>query len=386
MPERDHQDHVATEPSHHPLRIPDEGLLTISISARTIAIVVGIWLVFWIVRELTGTLLLFATAVLLATAIDEPASSLQARGLPRPLSILSLFALVIGLLALVVIVLIPLVSNEAASLQNDLGSYATEAQDFLNRHGARIHLADRLDVSTIISRISDNIDVVATNLTQITLQIGHGAVLVFALIVIAFMLAMNPTAGSRFAARFLSEDAHRRLIRVSGDIHQRIGGWVRGQIIVAITFGAAFGIGLWLIGIPYATSLGVTAGVLEVIPYLGGAITLLLAVGIALTISLPHAIAVLVLYTVLVNFESHVLAPKFIGEAVGLPSVVVLGALLVGLEWKGLLGVLLAVPAVLVGTAIIDEFWPARDQENAPAESGRSAIDRLRAWWAAIRS
>lgn len=388
MPERDQHVPVATEhpeSPRRPLSVPDRHVLTISISLRTIAIVVGIWLVFWIVRELTGTLLLFATAVLLATAIDEPASSLQARGLPRSLSILSLFALVIGMLALVVVVLIPLVTDEAASVQDDLADYTTEIEDVLNRHGARVNLADHLDVNAMVSRISDNIGLIAGNLTQLALQISHGAVLIFALIVIAFMLAMNPTAGSRFTARFLSVQAHRRLIKVSDDIHHRIGGWVRGQIIVAIIFGTAFGIGLRLVGIPYATSLGVTAGVLEIVPYLGGAITLVLAVGVGLTISLPHAIAVLVLYTVLTNVESHILAPKFIGKAVGLPSVVVLGALLVGLEWKGLLGVLLAVPTVLVGAAIIDEFWPAQDQGDVASEPETRTVDRTIDRWHRLR-
>ena len=74
-------------------------------------------------KELTGTLLLFASAILLATAIDEPASKLQALGLPRALSILSLFAIVIGLLALVVVVLIPVITDEATSLQNDIGGH-----------------------------------------------------------------------------------------------------------------------------------------------------------------------------------------------------------------------------------------------------------------------
>ncbi|HWV24805.1 MAG TPA: AI-2E family transporter [Thermomicrobiales bacterium] len=388
MPEREQPTPIANDPVTPSPKLPftERGDFTISISIRTIAIVVGIWLIFWIIRELTGTLLLFASAILLATAIDEPASSLQARGLPRSLSILTLFAVVIGLLTLVVIVLIPLVTDEASSLQSDLTGYTNGVEDFLNKHGARVHLADHLDINAIVTRISDNIDVVASNLTQIAFEISHGAVLIFALIVIAFMLAMNPTAGSRFTARFLNDGAHQRLIKVSGDIHHRIGGWVRGQILVAITFGAAFGLGLWLIGIPYATSLGVTAGVLEIVPYLGGAITLVLAVGIALSLGLPHALAVLVLYTVLINIESHILAPKFIGEAVGLPSVVVLGALLVGLEWKGLLGVLLAVPTVLVGAAIIDEFWPAPNEEGESSEPDGRVLDRIKGWWQAVRT
>lgn len=359
---------------------------TITISLHTIMIVVGIWLTFWIMRELTSSLLLFASAILLATAIDEPVSWLQAHGLPRWLGILSLFAILAGVLTLVIVVLVPLVTDEVSSLQEDVTTYQAQIQQFLDKHGARVHLTQHLDIEAITSRVSDNIGAVATGLTSIALEVSHAAVLIFAMIVISFMLAMNPTAGARFVARFMSTPAHTRLIKISGDVHMRIGGWIRGQIIVAVTFGIAFGIGLWLLGIPYAISLGLTAAALEVIPYLGGAITLVLAVGIALSLSLPHAIGVVVLYIVLINIESHILAPKFIGEAVGLLSVVVLGALLVGLEWKGILGVLLAVPTVLVATAILDEFWPSKEDDQEDSSKDESVLDRIKHRWSQLRS
>ena len=379
-------DNVPGTASGQPVTDQRRSSLTITISLQTIGIVVGIWVAFWIMRELTSSVLLFAGAILLATAIDMPASQLEARGMPRWLSILSLFTIILGVLVTVIAVLVPLVSDEVSSLQKDLTASETQIQDFLNRHGARVHLANRLDVAQISSRISNNIGQVATQLTSITLEISHAAILIFAMLVITFMLAMNPSAGARFTARFMTEPAHTRMLRISGDIHRRIGGWVRGQFIVAVTFGVAFGIGLWVLGIPYATSLGLTASALEIIPYLGGAVTLVLAVGIALSLSIPHAIGVLVLYIVLINIESHILAPKFIGDAVGLPSVVVLGALLVGFEWKGILGVLLAVPAVLVIAAILDEFWPAADQgEEAVTPPDHGFFTRLRHLFLGIR-
>lgn len=384
-------EHISPQTDKHTDAIPSppgdqRPGLTISISPRTIAIVVGIWLASWVMRELTSSVLLFAGAILLATAIDMPATQLEKRGMPRWLSIISLFAIILGVLITVIAVLVPLVTDEVSSLQEDLTTYETQIQDFLNKHGARVHLANRLDVAQISSRVSDNIGEVATQLTSITLEISHAAVLIFAMLVIAFMLAMNPSAGAHFTSRFMTEPAHDRLLKISGDIHRRIGGWVRGQIIVAVTFGVAFGIGLKVLGIPYAISLGLTASALEIVPYLGGAVTLVLAVGIALSISLPHAFGVLLLYIVLINIESHILAPKFIGEAVGLPSVVVLGALLVGLEWKGILGVLLAVPAVLVVAAIIDEFWPSPEQERqAAAKADRSLFSRLRHFFLSLR-
>jgi predicted PurR-regulated permease PerM len=120
------------------------------------------------------------------------------------------------------------------------------------------------------------------------------------------------------------------------------------------------GVGLKLIGVPYAPSLGVIAGILEVVPYVGGFITVILAVLSAATVGVPQVIAVIILYVVLVNIESHVLAPLLYGKALGLPPVAILLALLAGVELLGILGALLAIPLTVIIWAIGEEFAPQR--------------------------
>jgi len=125
-----------------------------------------------------------------------------------------------------------------------------------------------------------------------------------------------------------------------------------------IIFGALMGAGLRALGVPYAWSLGVVAGTLEVVPYIGGAITLVLAVLSAATVGLPHVVGVIVLYVVLVNVESHVLAPVLYGRVLGLPSVAILLALIAGVELLGIVGALLAIPLTIIAWAIAQAFAP----------------------------
>jgi predicted PurR-regulated permease PerM len=355
---------------------PPREHITISLSLRTMCIVFGVLLTIWIIRELSSTLLIFAGAVLLATAVDKPVAWMQTRGIPRSIGILMVFAVVIGLLVAVVAVLIPLVTSEASRFVDQIGDYETRLEHLLRRLGISTNIRSGVSVDQIGTNVSNHVTTIASGLTSVALGVGHAAVVLFAMLVIAFMLAMDPTAGTRFARRFLTNDAHARLTRITGDVDGRIGGWVRGQLLVAATFGIAFGCGLWLIGLPFAASIGLAAGVLEVIPYLGGAITVVIAVAVALTIGIPQTILVVVLYAVLINLESHILAPRFIGTAVGLPSVVVLMALFVGLESKGVVGVLLAVPASLVITAILDELWPA-PEHSGPNEKDAGSGNRF---------
>ncbi|MFT4037821.1 MAG: AI-2E family transporter, partial [Thermomicrobiales bacterium] len=172
------------------------------------------------------------------------------------------------------------------------------------------------------------------------------------------------------AERWVPARHQERVWRIARAIHESIGAWARGQLAIAIIFGAIMGVGLKIIGVPYALSLGVVAGILEVIPYLGGFITVVLAVLSAATIGVPQVIAVLILYVVLVNLESHILAPLLYGKALGLPPVAILLALLAGVELLGILGALLAIPLTVILWAVGEEFAP---RKAAPVESSSSA-------------
>jgi predicted PurR-regulated permease PerM len=103
------------------------------------------------------------------------------------------------------------------------------------------------------------------------------------------------------------------------------------------------------------------AGILEVVPYVGGVITVVLAGFSAATLGLPQVIGVVILYVVLVSIESHILAPLLYGRALGLPPVAILLALLAGVELLGILGALLAIPITIVAWAIAEEFAPDPD-------------------------
>jgi predicted PurR-regulated permease PerM len=129
-------------------------------------------------------------------------------------------------------------------------------------------------------------------------------------------------------------------------------------------------------------TLGTVAAVLEIVPYVGGAVTVILASLLALSVGIPQTIAVIVIYTVLVNIESHVLAPVLFGHAVGLPSVAILLALLAGIELLGIVGAFLAVPATVIIWGIVEEVWPssAKRQRGTPywLRAARGAHGRVR--------
>jgi predicted PurR-regulated permease PerM len=351
-----------------PPRAPDAvSGVTVTISRRTIFLVLGLIAGVWLVLHLVQLLIVLFAAVLLATSIDQPTGWLERRGLPRSVGALLLFLLLFLAFAGVVALLVPLLHAEFLSLQDDLPRYADQLNGFAQRHLPNYNAQANFSFSKLGEQASGHVGEIAGRLTTVTLAVGHTLVLIFATFVLAYFMAASPEMGMQFVRRFTPVPHQERAANILHAVNLRVGAWARGQLIIAVSFGLAMGLGLWAIGIPYAASLGTTAAVLELIPYVGGAITVVLAVLMALSVGPWQVLAVIVLYLVLINIEAHILAPVLLGRVIGLPSIAVLIALLAGVELLGILGALLAVPATVIVWAIIEELWPAPETPQPAA-------------------
>ncbi len=164
-----------------------------------------------------------------------------------------------------------------------------------------------------------------------------------------------------------------RTTRLMGRLGTSLGAWVRAQLLVGVFFGVTFGVGLVVLRVPYAATIGTVGAVLEIIPYVGGIITIALAVLMAATTGKLWLLgAVLVWYLVVTNVEAHIVYPKLVGEIVGLQPLVVVLALFVGAEVLGIVGALLAVPVAVVLQTLLDEFhaFPTGGRAGAADTSG----------------
>ncbi len=137
-----------------------------------------------------------------------------------------------------------------------------------------------------------------------------------------------------------------------------IGEWLRGQVQVALVLAVFYATALSIVGVNLAIPIGLLAGMLSVIPYVGGAIGFLLAMMMALLgwDGGAAALGVIVVFTIANLLEGYVLTPKIVGEKVGLSPVVVLLSLLLGGEAFGLFGVLMAVPVAGIAKTLGSEF------------------------------
>jgi predicted PurR-regulated permease PerM len=349
-----------------------KGEVNIRLTNRAIFVVLGAFLFFWLLRQATHIFVVLFLALLLASSVSLAATRMERLHIKRGIAILLVYIAVLAALAGVVALLVPLIGSEVSTLRENLPSY----QDRINGLLARLpkRNGQTLQINMLFGSLGGQLNGAASKAGRGALAAGSALVTILLIFVIAFFLAVDPKFPERVVTRFVPPASRRRAFGLMGRIGTGLGYWVRAQLLLALFFGVAFGLGLAILRMPYALTLGTIGAVLEIIPYVGGAITIILAVLIAATTGkLWLIIAALVWYAIVVNLEAHIVAPKLVGEIVGLNPLVVVLALFLGAEVLGILGALLAVPLAVIVQALLDEFWTFDEVDgSAPAVMGPS--------------
>lgn len=357
------------------------GEVNIRLTNRAIFVVLGAFLFFWLLRQATHIFVVLFLALLLASSVSLAATRMERLHIKRGIAILLVYIAVLAVLTGVVALLIPLIGNEIRTLRDNLPSYQDRVNGLLARLPKRN--GEALRINTLFGNLGGQLNGAAGKAGRGALAAGSALVTILLIFVIAFFLSVDPKFPERVVTRFVPPTSRRRAFDLMGRIGTGLGYWVRAQLLLALFFGVAFGLGLAILRVPYALTIGTIGAVLEIIPYVGGAITIILAVLVAATTGkLWLIIAALVWYAIVVNLEAHIVAPKLVGEIVGLNPLVVVLALFLGAEVLGILGALLAVPLAVIVQALLDEFWTfdetgehplAATGSNLPLQPGVSA-------------
>jgi predicted PurR-regulated permease PerM len=153
------------------------------------------------------------------------------------------------------------------------------------------------------------------------------------------------------------------VILISEDIFTKVGGFVLGNIITSLIAGAGTYIWLLIFGIPYPIVLALFIALVDLIPVIGSTIGGVIVSLIALTVSLPVAIATVVFYIAYRQAEDYFLVPRIMGRAVEVPAVVTVLATLIGGALLGIIGALIAIPAAAAIRLLLNEIvFPRLDR------------------------
>jgi predicted PurR-regulated permease PerM len=201
-------------------------------------------------------------------------------------------------------------------------------------------------------------------MSSITAAVGgalEGAVVV---LVVGFYGALNARQDTRGLLLLVPSRWRERTKEVAGKVVYTLRWWLIGQMIPMSVLGAGTMIGLWLLGVPLAFTLGLLTGLMIFIPYVGSWIAFVPTVLVALTRGTHTALYVTLLYLALHGLEGYVLTPLAQKRAVLLPPVLTILSQLLLWRWVGLLGVAVATPLAAAGLALVKVLYLHEDVEE----------------------
>lgn len=339
----------------------------------TLAIVVAIAFLA-VVTNSERVLVWIGVGLLLGLALDPLVRSIQRRGRSRRVA-----AVIIGgslvLLTLLVIVLVgPATVEQAGDFQEQLPETIQGFYDLPV-------VGDWLEKRDAAQKAQDFVDELPATIDDDTVEgaanslVGGALSLVF-VVAIAFAVMLD---GERLVARvrwLIPERHHQTADRLGRTLYQTFGNYFGGSLTVAVMSGAYVLTIALIFGVPLAPVAGIWAMVTNPIPQIGGFLGGSFVTVLALSVSVPTAIAVGVLFVVYMNFENNVIQPAVIGEAVDLSPPTTMLAALIGGAAAGVPGALVATP--LIGT-IKRLYLEFRGHTPDEADTAPSLGDRIRA-------
>lgn len=312
----------------------------VDISWKTIIFITAFLLLLWITYLILDIILLVFVAFIFMSAFSPLVDRLVSWNLPRALAILIVFVLSTGtLVGVLTISFTPLIAQTS-----NLSSRLSETIATLTQ-------SNYIDRSVFESELSS----FSRQALGYTLTAFQNFISLVSVIVITFYMLLDQKRIEKRAASLFVHNQQKvsRLIEV---IEEKLGSWLRGQLVLSLVVGVLVYVGLVLLGVEYALPLAIIAGLLEVVPVIGPIISAIPAVLVALATSPVLAGLVAGLYLAVQQVESHIVVPQVMKRAVGLNPLLVIIAVSVGGRLLGVTGALLAVPIAVVIQVVVKEI------------------------------
>jgi predicted PurR-regulated permease PerM len=328
---------------------------------QMLALVAVICFLVWL---LAPVLMPFAIAAMLAYLGDPLADRLQRLGMGRTMAVSIVFSVIVLVTVGALLLLVPLIQRQVANVYDNVPTYVQWGRDVaLPWLQTKLHLdPGTFDSDRIIAAVKEHIgsvsSMVAATLARVS-RSGMGIVIwltnLVLIPVVAFYLLRDWDTMVAHIARLLPRSVEPTAVRLARESDQVLGAFVRGQLLVMLALGVFYGIALSIVGLSVGPLIGMVAGLLSFVPYLG----FMIGFGASLIAVLvqygdwTHVLIVCGVFVVGQLLEGYVLVPRLVGGKIGLHPVAVIFAVLAGGHLFGFLGVLLALPAASVVVVVM---------------------------------
>lgn len=306
----------------------------------SVLIVGGGWLI-WQIKDILG--LLFV-AFILMTALRPAVDYLEKLKIPKLLSILILYIVIISAITAYGTVMVPPLINQTVKFINHFPQLLIQIFPFINLQNT--------SVDTLIQQIAP----LSQNVAKLTMGVFSNIFTLLTLAVFTFYFLLERDNLRKLLEMFTSNNLTNQIVEVVRKVEDRMGAWVRGELLLMTIVGMMVFLGLTILGVNYALPLALIAGLLEVVPIVGPFISAIFGCLVGLTVNWGQALAIVILYIVIQQIENNFIVPQVMSRVTGLPPIASLLALMIGGRIAGIEGLFLAVPMLLVIQTVVQEL------------------------------
>ena len=293
-------------------------------------------------------------AIVIASALEPPVRGLTKIKIPRLIAGIAIYAIVFAVLTAVFYAIFPALVSETRQLASDLpisySEFIRSIEQFFGITPAQNNVQEQ--IGNFLVSIQQGISVGASNIFAFTANLFGGLASFVLILVISFYLVLQKDGIEHFLKSFVPKAHHDYAIDFWKRVQYKLGRWFQGQLLLGVFAGTAMFIALWLMGVKYALTIALMIGVLEIIPVIGPMTAGIIDFVLISFQSPMLAVGVIVVYLVVEQIQQYLIYPIVITRAVGLNTILVIVALLVGIKLIGFWGILLAIPV----TVTIVEF------------------------------
>jgi predicted PurR-regulated permease PerM len=300
-----------------------------------------------------SVLILIGLALFIAAGLDPAVAWLTRHRAPRWAAVIAILLVVAGVLGAFVAAAIPPLTTQATALAHELPTYVHTLQNHnseLGRLNAKYHIEQKL--ASLLSSKGTALVGGVLGAGELVLS-AASSLLVVAVLVIYFLGAMPRIR--LFAYRLAPQSRRARTILIGDEIFTKVGGYVLGNFLTSAIAGIGTYVWLLIFGIPYPILLALLVALLDLIPVIGSTVGGAIVSLVALTVSLPVAIATLGFYIAYRLAEDYLIVPRVLGRTVQVPAVVTVVAVLLGGALMGIVGALVAIPVAAALRLLLHE-------------------------------
>ncbi len=312
----------------------------IVISFKTILLTFAVILAGYVVYRLGPVIGIILIATLLVISLESAVKyfmrlSVLNRPLKRSVSVLIVYGLFFLVFIIIGTVGVPPVVTQFQKMIASIGQI-----------GQELNLGDdfNLQLKDFLPQAAN----VSSEFLSVTISVFSNAATIFSIFVIAIYMSVDWINIKKRIVGLFPEHLEDEAEDTITEIEKNVGHWVKGQLILMLVVGTASFLGLLLLDVRYPLALGMVSGLLEIVPMIGPVMSAIIAAIIGFADAPIKGIGVIALFVIIQQLENNLLVPKIMQRVSGFSPIIILLALLIGSEFFGIVGAIIAVPSTMI--------------------------------------